>query len=179
MHYTKVIAALRKFQSEMPLLVGNEMVNFALDNIRKETSAYGVPFKPRSSKAKRNKGRRLLIDRGDGWRSIQIAVANRQRVEVTANDYMQAHNTGFEGPVNVREHKRTRYDSVRVGTGSYSVSSRRERTRSTRVARIDRGTVRSHTRNMNLPRRTFLAPGQRLNKRLVLVLTNRLNKLLR
>jgi len=167
MHYTKVISALRKFQGEMPLLVGNEMVNFALDNLRKEEDADGIPFKPRSSKARRNRGRRLLMDRGDGERSIRILIANRQKVEITANDYMQAHNVGYKGTVTVRAHARRRTSLTRSGN------------RTNRTANVNAGQVNAHTRNMNLPRRTFLAPGQRLNKRLVLVLTNRLNKLLR
>jgi hypothetical protein len=34
MHYTKFISGLRKLKNDMPILVGNECVNFALDNIR-------------------------------------------------------------------------------------------------------------------------------------------------
>lgn len=129
----EAIAKLRQFQSEMPVLVGNEMVNYALDNMRAE-GYDGEKWLPRKSSAPRNEGRRLLLDTGDGERSIRITKQTPTLVELSANIYMEAHNTGarISGSQNVRAH------------------TRRRRGRSEEV--------RAHTRQVDftLPKRTFV-----------------------
>ncbi|MFN7611260.1 MAG: hypothetical protein ACK5QX_10060 [bacterium] len=177
MHYTKFISGLRKLKNDMPILVGNECVNFALDNIRASQDAFGRPFKVRSPKAKRNKGRKLLIDRGDGRRSIRILRATAAVIEITANDYMEAHNTGVNKTVTISGHTRTKSTRVSEGTGVFSVRSKRERTRTRRVA-SGSYSVKTHSRKMNLPQRTFLAPGPRLKARITRLLINRFKSIL-
>lgn len=154
-HYNKVIWALKQFKHEIPTLVGNELVNYGLDNLRSE-SYLGVPWAPRKPGAVRNQGRRLLIDTGDGERSIRQRRSGRS-VEVTANKYMEAHNTGatITGTFSVREH------------------TRRRRSRAHKVSAHQR------TVNTTLPERTFLAADEVLFKRIESVLSNRLKTLLK
>ena len=149
------------------------MVNYALDNLRAE-GIDGVPWAPRKSNAVRNKGRRLLIDTGDGERSIR-GRADRNSAQVDANEYMGIHNKG--GTFTVRAHKRTKYDSVMVETGTYSIKTKRANKRRTKVARIERGDVKAHTRVV--PARTFIAPTKVLFTRIETVLIKRLNTLLK
>lgn len=156
MTIAETIRALRQFQSELPTLVGNEMINYALDNMRAE-SFDGDPWPPRRSNAPRNEGRRLLVDTGDGERSIRITRMTQDLVEISANVYMAAHNEGarISGSQNVRAHTR--------------------RTRSRAVE------VRAHTRQVDfsLPKRTFLdSASPVLARRIESVLEQRLNALL-
>lgn len=144
MHYLQAISSLNQFRSEIPTIVGNEMVNYALDNLHAERDVNGAPMKPRKPGSPRNEGRRILLDTGDGERSVRISKKTDREVELTANEYMEAHNTGatISGTQNVSEH------------------TRRRRGRSE--------TVRAHTRNVNftLPERTFVAPTEELFDRI-------------
>jgi phage gpG-like protein len=153
--WQKAVAALRKFKTEIPLLVANEMVNFALDNMRTESFA-GVPWAPRKANAARNSGRRLLIDTADGERSIKASRVNESVVEVIANEYMEAHNTGANINTTVVVHQHTRK----------------------RKGRSEE--VKSHSRRMNvkLPKRTFIEPSKELDNRIEKALTTRFKKLI-
>ena len=174
MHYLQAIANLEKLKSEIATLAGNEMVNFALDNI-KARSWHGKPYKPRSPKAKRNRGRKLLVDSGDGRRSISFKVSG-DKIIFEAIDYMVYNNEGFKGTVRVDGHKRATYDNVKVGTGTFSVKTKKERTRTTRVARVTRGNVKAHSRKMDLPERRFFGKSNVLDARLNKLIRNKIIK---
>jgi phage gpG-like protein len=156
MHYKQFIDRLRQFRKEILPIAGNEIVNFAQDNIRAE-GFDGKKWQPRNPNAPRNDGRGLLIDKGDGVRSIRVVEENDQFVAVSANEYMEAHNTGAEI------------------SGTFSVKSHTRR----RAGRTE--TVKAHTRTVNtkLPTRTFLASGDALNKRILKALLERFNSLTR
>jgi hypothetical protein len=121
----QAIANLQKLKENLTTIVGNDMVNHALDNIDKE-SYVGKKYKPRKAGTKRNKGRKLLVDSGDGRRSIQFKVKGKL-VYLIAIDYMIAHNEGVTVTVSVRAHTRTRKGRT--------------------------SNVKSHTMHMNLPQR--------------------------
>jgi len=174
MHYLQAIANLDKLKAQVSTIAGNEMVNFALDNI-KASSWHGKPYKPRSPKAKRNRGRKLLVDTGDGKRSITFKVSGN-KVIFEAIDYMVYNNEGFKGTVRVDGHKRATYDTVKVGTGTFSIKTKKERTRSARVARVARGDVKAHTRQMNLPERRFFGKSNVLESRINKLLANKIIK---
>lgn len=154
-HWQKVIAGLRRFKSQLPTLVGNEVVNFALDNLDAQQDAYGMPLKRRKPGAVRDAGRRILKDTGDGDRSVRVSRKTPSLVEITANEYMIAHNAGatINTTAQVRGHTRRR-------------KGRAEN-------------VKAHTRKVSitLPARTFLAPSEQLNTRLTGALSKRLRKL--
>lgn len=99
------IRKLEQLRADIPKLTGNEMVNFALDNIRSETDIRGQKMKPRKRGTRRNTGRGLLVDTGAGRRSIQVESANQQSVKLTANEYMQAHNEGVNRTVSARSRR--------------------------------------------------------------------------
>lgn len=154
-HYTETIKKLQQFKREMSTLVGNEIVNFALDNLDAEIDKNGAKLKPRKSNAPRNSRRRILKDTGDGDRSIQIGKKTAREVTVVANDYMAAHNEGAHiiATAKVKQHTRRR-------------NGRNE-------------TVKAHTRNVNtqLPTREFLGPGKKLDTRIVNTLSKRFKTL--
>lgn len=103
--WQEAIKKLEALKASLPKLVGNEMVNFALDNIRSE-SFEGKKWKPRKPGTKRNSGRNLLVDTGRGRRSIRISKSSTLKTELDAIDYMQAHNEGVKKTVSVRGYSR-------------------------------------------------------------------------
>jgi phage gpG-like protein len=147
MHWKVAVQKLEQLKADLPKLVGNEMVNYALDNMNAE-SFDGKKWKKRKPGAPRNEGRKLLVDTGAGRRSIKVQRADQDRVDLTANEYMQAHNEGakISKTVQVRSHARKR-------------KGRSE-------------TVGSHSRKMNtqLPERKFTGKSP--------VQTTRINKMI-
>lgn len=150
-HWTEAVRRLEQLKLDIPKLTGNEMVNFALDNIRKE-SFEGKPWPKRKAGAVRDSGRNLLVDTGAGRRSIRVLRSTPAKTELTANDYMQAHNEGEQGTFSVRAHTRTR-------------KGRSEQ-------------VSSHSRKMNLPERRFTGKSNEQTSRIQKVITNRIIKAL-
>lgn len=106
-HWTEAVKKLEALKREVPVIAGNEMVNFALDNIKNE-SWEGRPYKKRKPGSKRDSGRKLLVDTGRGRRSIDDKITGT-RVSLTAIDYMVAHNEGVNKTVSARSRKGKSY----------------------------------------------------------------------
>jgi len=144
------IAQLQKqFRSVMirlPVVVGNEAVNFALDNFRMQGFLGNSfePWKPRRKSWVKDKrpNRALLVDSGKLKRSIRIVRVSPDGVTVGSDvPYAQAHN-----------------DGLRIGL----IESVKGFTRKSGVG------VRAYTRrvNQNIPRRRFLGNSPYLEARL-------------
>ena len=141
----QTIAKLRQLKHDLPVLVGNEMKNFALDNMRAEAWE-GKPWPRRKKGAKRDAGRRLLIDTGDGERSVRVVRISSDTIELTANEYMIAHNAGVNKTVSVKAHRRKGHR------------------------------VKGHSRKMNLPQRQFAGRSATLSGRIEKVWEMRVKK---
>lgn len=132
---------------QLPPLIGEEVVNFTLDNFKKEAwqDQGAEPWEKRKSPTKwgqkQDEDRALLIGKGSGRlrRSIRVGQILEDKVQVIAGGadtpYARAHNEGFKGLVHqhVREHiRRTR------NGGQY--------------------TVKAHDRSIeqNIPKRQFI-----------------------
>lgn len=148
-NYKQVTERYGRLKANLTKLVGNEAVNFAKDNFRKqgfeEFPGRVRKWKKRRGGAPRDKGRAILVDTGKGKRSIRVGQTTPTTVKiVTDTDYMQAHNDGLriQGTARVRAHQR--------------------RTRTGKVT-----TVRAHTRQVNfqMPKRQFIGPSDELNRR--------------
>lgn len=98
------VQRLLQLKADVPKIVGNEMVNYALDNIREQKDINGMSFKPRNPRSPRNTGRAILVDTGRGRRSIADKIAG-DKVSVTAEDYMVAHNEGVNKTVTARSRR--------------------------------------------------------------------------
>lgn len=107
-HWKDAIKRLEAVKQKIPTITGNEMVNFALDNIQRE-SWEGKKWAPRKPGTKRNQGRKLLVDTGKGRRSIHVSKSSLTRTEIEAVDYMEAHNEGVHKTVNARSRKGKEY----------------------------------------------------------------------
>ena len=139
----------RKYKSvytRLPLLVGNEAVNFTLDNFKLQgfigtTFQKWIPTKKSWGK-KKKRGGTILVGRGHLRRSIRITRLSRDAVAIGSNvRYARAHNEG-----------------LRLGV-IQSVSS---------YSRRNGSQVRAHERkiNMRIPKRQFMGDSPYLRARL-------------
>lgn len=145
----------------LPAIAGNEVVNFALDNFKKQ-GFQGDTFqawKPRKRNTKWNtnirEGRSILVKSGQLRRSIRITQINTQSVTVGSNvPYAKTHNEG-----------------LRIGQ-IQTVNS---------FTRKNGQQVKSHTRRVDqrIPARPFLAQSQYLTAKLKRVITTEIMKALR
>lgn len=164
----------------LPLLAGNEMVNFSKERFRfgnwRGTSI--VPWKQRAAKAKRNKGRALLVDTGRLKRSIRITKRNNSTVAVgTDVPYAKAHNEGFKGTVNVKAHTRKKYGKQHVATGKFT-SKGKERMKTVQTIKGS-SQVKAHSRKVNMAKRQFLGHSPWLTKKLTVTITKAILKALK
>ena len=92
---------------ELPIILGNEAKNFFVDAIIKDggfTDTTLIPYKPRKRGSRRNAGRRILIDSGRLYRSIQVKRRSMRSVTIgTDVPYASYHNEGIEGRLPKRQ----------------------------------------------------------------------------
>ncbi|MDV3605014.1 hypothetical protein CMU86_17855, partial [Elizabethkingia anophelis] len=99
-------------------MIGNEVVNFTLENFEKQ-SWQGDSFEPWEKRKnptawgkKDDTGRALLVKSGKLKRSIRIASIQADKVTIAVGGadvpYARVHNEGFKGTINqqVKEHIR-------------------------------------------------------------------------
>lgn len=158
-------AALERVMLTAPSTVGDLAVNFFKARFRAGGwYDYGFEqWKARSQKAKRNKGRALLVNSGRLRRSIRISKLTANSVTIgTDVPYAAAHNSGANGTVNVRAHNRRKFARNKVGTGKLTKTGKERTKTMTSVSGVT--AVRQHTRKMNLPKRQFMGESRYLNK---------------
>lgn len=146
----------RRFRSvtlRLPVIAGNEVVNFALDNFKRQAWLGDTvePWKPRKNPTKwgqtpKRNGRAILVDSGRLRRSPRIIRTTPDMVVVgTDVPYARAHNEG-----------------VRLGVIQTVKPFQRKMKTGKTV------NVKEHIRhtNQNIPRRQFLGNSQYLTNRL-------------
>lgn len=146
-HFQRILQEYAKFKASLLQHIGSEAVNFAKSNFRaqgfQDTPGAPTPWRPRSRRAPRNRGRAILTDTGALRRSIRITRidSGSGRIFIGSSlPYAQVHNEGgrIQGTFSVRAHQR-------------------------------RGRpVRSHQRTVSfyMPRRRFIGPSTELNRRI-------------
>lgn len=159
-NFKEIVKAYEEFKRRLPRVIGQEAVNFAKDNFRRQ-GFQDNPFqkwKQRKPGAARNKGRAILVDTGRLKRSIRVTRTTATKVYIGSNvDYAEAHNEGAHifGAQRVRKHHR--------------------RTRSGMVQ------VKAHfrTANTRIPRRRFIGASDELNRRINRKIRLRLLKIMK
>lgn len=158
----------------LPVIAGNEVVNFALDNFKRQAWLGDIiqPWRPRKNPNKwgqspKRNGRAILIDSGRLRRSIRVIRTTTDSVVVgTDVPYARAHNEGMRLGIiqQVKGHERKVTKLGIVKTVS------RKRSTGITFGRMQTGsqTVKAHTRRINqhVPQRRFLGNSQFLNRRL-------------
>ena len=157
----KVAATLRR----LPVLIGNESLNFVLDNFRNQswTDNNTEPWPKRKNEPKKRRGAALLVKSGVLKRGNRVKQADWTRV-LLVNDtpYAGVHNEGFRGNQTVNEH--SRIASRKVGT---RIGKRGNLLKSGRIKIRGKGhQVSSHIRHQNIPRRRYMGNSAQLFRRL-------------
>jgi phage gpG-like protein len=163
---------MRKTILALPRKVGAEVVNFSLDNFKRQGFLGNAvqPWQPRKVVTRRNAGRDILVQSGRGRRSIRIMSASTDTVIVGSNlPYMKAHNEGFRGTVTVKAHERLKFTKERIGSGKFT-NGGKERMKT--VNKISgKSSVQSFQRKMILPKRQFLGESPYLTARIQRLIT--------
>ena len=159
----------RRFRSimvRMPALLGNEAVNFVLDNFKLQ-GFMGATFQPwlkrknptKWGQAPKRNGRAVLIDTGQLRRSIRIVRTTADSVLIGTDDpKAKAHNEG-----------------LKIGLIQKVGSYERKGVAKKKV------TVKEHTRriNQNIPKRQFIGDSPYLRTRLSRIIQVEIMKALR
>lgn len=155
----------KQAMSSLPIVIGNEVVNFSKERFAEQNwnDKTKEPWDKR--KSKKDAGRAILVKSGRLKRSPRVISTTADSVTVGSDvPYAQVHNDGFNGTVNVKSFQRNKYNSRKAGSGKLNKSgSERMQTIST-VSGV--GTVKAHTRQMNMPRRRFLGTSENMMQRL-------------
>lgn len=103
----ELIKRFQQVAAKLPRIVGNEVVNFTLENFKRQ-GFLGANFQPWpkrknpnkwGTKPKRN-NRAILVDTGKMRRATRIAEATWEQVKISNNDpKAKVHNEGFKGSV--------------------------------------------------------------------------------
>jgi phage gpG-like protein len=164
---------LQQFRRDLPLLVGNEILNFALDNFE----AQG--FKDRSVKRWPDRkhdpdtGRAILVGKGSGRlrRSLRITRHAINYVEVgTSEKYAKPHNEGLAIKVSVTPRSRKffwamHYNYKDVDTQKAEMYKALALTKKTNLT-------------IQMPERRFIGKSDELNKRILNLIEKRLKAIL-
>ena len=158
-NFNDIVRQYQKFKRKLPRIIGNEAVNFAKENFRKQGFDDGSvkKWKARKPNAQRNQGRAILTDTGRLRRSIRITKVAGNRIYIGSNvPYAQIHNEGGKivKRVRVRRHSRRTRAQGRI-------------------------TVGAHRRRMNtkIPKREFIGPSKTLNRRIKKTIQKQLLKI--
>jgi phage gpG-like protein len=158
---------VKQMLKTLPAMVGNEVVNFAKDNFRRQgfLGDSFQPWKQRKTKTAwgvtpRNKGRAILIDTGKLRRGNRVERADWSLITVAnAIPYARAHNEGVRLGViqTVKEHNRKKGMSKMKAAFT---------------------TVKQHKRriNMNIPKRQFLGDSPYLRRNIQRIIASQINK---
>lgn len=159
--FNRIVSEYIKFRDDLPKVLGQEAVNFAKDNFRKQgfQDAGIDKWKPRSAGSPRNKGRAILVDTGRLKRSVAVLRITRSEAWIGSDTtYARIHNEGgrIQATQNVRAHTRTN----RTGASSR---------------------VRAHTRKIDItmPRRRFIGSSIELRRRFQKTVREKLLKALK
>lgn len=151
------LEAVKHRMAGLPRKMGDTAVLFTKQRFREQGWAGSgfTPWRPRKAGAKRNKGRALLVDSGRLIRSIRVRYTTKDSVPYgTDVPYAKANNEGLRAGVTIKAHSR--------------------KSKSGKSAE-----VKSHTRNMRMPKRQFMGDSPYLQRQIKRVISAEISKALK
>ena len=169
-NYDTIARKLQRLNNRLPVLVGNEVINFALDNFDKQgfDTGHGVrKWDERGGKHGQDPrpGGKLLIGKQGGRlrRSIRRTRTTPSVVHVGSDEvYAGIHNEGGEIKVSVTAKSRRFFWAMYYQT---------KQIRWKRLA-----LTKKRVLTINMPERRFLGPSEALNRRIIKLLERELEK---
>jgi len=154
--FRKLAEAYKKLRRELPMKVSAIAEAEFKENFTRQgyRDASGV-VKWRKRKNDKDQGRAILIKRGRLRRSFKKRPSDGVARVINDAPYAKALNEGSTESVRVKGHTRRRMEHVKVGTGVYSIKSRKQRTRTEKRAGA-KFRVKGYRRKNNLAARPFM-----------------------
>ena len=156
--FSAIQNSIKETVLRLHVVLGNAAVNWTIDSFEKQAWR-GLTLEEwaaRSPKAARNVGRALLIKSGRLRRSFRILKLNENSVAFGSDlPYAEAHNTGVHGPVSVGSFSRNKLGKAKASELNKFTKTGKHRSKSISYI-ANTSTVKSFTRNMNLPRRQMM-----------------------
>ncbi|KQT17412.1 hypothetical protein ASG31_08350 [Chryseobacterium sp. Leaf404] len=158
-------------EQQLPKKKANMMIRYVNGNFRAQgfQGTYFKKWKP----TKKKKGR-ILIESGRLRAATRVIIGVGEVTLRNDMPYAQVHNEGFKGKMSVKAHQRNRYSKGKVGTGKFTKTGK-ERQKTVKF-KSGEGSVRAHTRKVNIPRRQFIPTAKRPSKTLENSLLKMINK---
>lgn len=158
--FDKLVNDLTKSIQQMPQRIATHAVLFSKRRFQKQNwhDQGAEPWKKRSRKRRGGRNRQsgaVLVDSGRLKRSIRkIAVTKNYALIGTDVPYAEMHNEGLKGSVSVKQHNR-------------------------RSRKGKKHVVKSHTRQVNMPKRKFIGESALLMKQLEQLIVKELENAIR
>jgi phage gpG-like protein len=150
----KAYNELKKYVvQEFPRNAGEKSLRFINGNFRAQ-GWQGNAFMP--WKKIQRKGT-ILVHKGRLRRGTKMSTMPGAVRIYNDVPYAAVHNSGFNGIVNIPEHKRVLTQKSKVGTGVFNANGKEKMKRVDVVSGIQ--TVKSHTLKMNIAKRQFMPTG--------------------
>ncbi|TAG31894.1 MAG: hypothetical protein EAZ35_02260 [Sphingobacteriia bacterium] len=155
-----IVERLTRAYGLLPNLAATEAVKFSKNRFRAENWIGNTTenWKKRVRKDKRT-GRAILVNKAILKRDIHKIYVGPDRAIIGTTKlsapYAKAHNEGFSGKVNVKEHKRRRFKKVEE---TYTSKTGKEKKRTSKQVDESGGNiiVKSYSKKMKLPKRQFM-----------------------
>jgi len=162
---------LSSVQSSLPRVIANEGTKFFVSNFQLEgfTNVGFDHWQPRKPTKKINR-KKILVRSGRLRRAVNNSNTERNfkrvvwRISKGEVPYAAVHNEGANGIQRVKSHDRGKFKNEKVGTGVYSVKTKKER-KKTVTTKVGSSRVLNFTRRMNIPKRKFMGQSEFLNRR--------------
>lgn len=179
------IAMMNRLEAKyrlLPNMAATIAVNFSKERFRQQNwvGTTTQPWRKRKVTGRRgDAGRAILVKRAVLKRDVHKIYADHNHALVGTSKltgaYARVHNEGFKGVVNVKEHKRHVYTTIKE---KYTTKSGKERTRGRKTIAVDTkpGIVAAHKRSMNIVMRKFLGASPYMDKQIQRMMTAELIK---
>ncbi len=157
----KKAAELKNYtENILPKKKANIILRYINGNFRAQgfQGTYFKKWKPNK------KGTRILVKSGR-LRAATTAIIGKGEVKIqNSMPYADAHNEGLNKKVTVKAHTRNRYGKTMIGTGKLTKTGKERR--KTVTFKSGESQVKTHKRQMNIPRRQFMPTAKRPSKTL-------------
>jgi len=166
---------------ELPIKVSNLAMNDFKENFRRqgvETEGGIQKWEKRKSEGGRKSKtqRPILIKSGRLKRSFKPRPAFGVARVINDAPYAKVNNEGFKGTEKIKAHKRLLTKRVQVGTGVYSVKTKKERVRTEKKAN-GYAMVKAFIRKVDITARPFMVTTKSLMQSINAKVTEELNKM--
>jgi phage gpG-like protein len=173
--FSDKLKKFKQLKKELPIITGEESVKFFQDSFRRQGFLNQTVEKWAPRKSKRRGA--ILVKSGRLRRDIQRGYTSWNRTVIkTSVPYAKVHNEGFKGIVKVKTHQRGEFGKRKVGTGTYSIKTKKERKR-TEKYKTGSKTIEGYSKMVTIPKRQFMGRSRKLDIKIKTTIVKEMDKL--